>query len=87
MFAKNKTDLIRKLKSLEGKAIMKLIRIESWNDGEFLRVVHKIKTNSIVFIDDTMKECSIDIPKVQELEILENGFKIKNCTYELVKVM
>jgi hypothetical protein len=87
MFAKNKSDLINKLKALEGKAVLKLTRVQSLNDGEFLRILQKIKTNSIVFVDDTLKECSLEIPKVKDLEILENGFRIKNCTYELVKIM
>jgi hypothetical protein len=86
MFAENKSDLSRKLKELEGKAIFKLTRIESLNDGEFLRILHKVKSKNIIFIGNDMKEWVIEIPKAKELEILKNGFKIKNCTYELLEV-
>lgn len=85
MFAKNKKELINKLKSYEGKAIFKLTREKSLNDGEFVRVLHKVRNRDIIFIDENMKECHIDIPKVSDLNIIENGFIIMNCKYELIK--
>ena len=86
MFAKNKTELINKLKALEGKAVFKLIRENSFNDGEFLRVLHKVRNKDIIFIDDNIKECYLNIPNATELKILENGFMVMNCKYELIKI-
>lgn len=85
MFAKNKTELINKLKSFEGKAVFKLIRENSFNDGEFIRILHKVRNRDIIFIDENMKECHINIPKATDLNIIENGFIIINCKYELIR--
>jgi len=86
MFAKNKTDLINKLKSLQGKAIFKLTRTDSFNNGEFIKVLHKVTLDKIILIDNNMQQGSLYFPKANEIEYIENGFKIKNCTLELIKV-
>lgn len=84
--AKNLTQLKKELKEIEGKAILKLIRINSFNDGEFLRVLHKVRTNDLVFWDG-QQECHLGYPKAKDVIINNNGFTIGNCTYKIVNIM
>lgn len=83
--AQNLTQLKKELKELEGKAILKLTRVNSWNDGEFLRILHKVKSDKIVFWDG-QQECALQYPKAKDIIINNNGFIIGNCTYELIEV-
>jgi hypothetical protein len=73
---------MKQLKALEGKALFKLTRINSMNDGIFTRILHKIRQNDIVFWDG--KQLTY-LPK-QGIEFFENGFKVQNCTFELLEV-
>jgi len=82
---KNLNQLKNKLKEIEGKAIFKLTRVSSLNDGEFLRILHKVRQKDIIFYDGE-KEWHLEFPKANELTLIDNGFIIKNCTYELLQV-
>lgn len=83
--AKNLNQLKKELKEIEGKAIFKLIRINSMNDGEFFRVLHKIKNDKIIFWTGE-EESSLYFPPAKEIQFINNGFIVGNCTYELLKV-
>lgn len=84
--AKNFNQLKKELKLLEGRAIFKLTRVNSLKDGEFLRILHKVRPNEIVFYDGEQLT-SLDIKTAKEIEFIENGcFRIKNVTLELLEV-
>jgi hypothetical protein len=74
---------MKQLKTLEGKALFKLTRINSANDGEFTRILHKVRQKDIVFWDGNQLTY---LPR-QGIEFFENGFKVQNCTFELLKIM
>lgn len=84
--AKNFNQLKKELKPLEGKAIFKLTRINSMNDGKFLRVLHKIKNNDIIFYDGN-RLTHLQFKSAKEFIFFDNGFKLANCTYELTDIM
>jgi len=83
--SKNFNQLKKELKPLEGKAIFKLTRTNSMRDGEFLRVLHQIKTNDLVFWDGTQLT-HLNISSAKEVEFIENGFRIRNVTLELIEI-
>jgi hypothetical protein len=83
--AKNFNQLKKELKLIEGKAIFKLTRTESLENGEFLRVLHKVKTDSIVFWDGKQLTY-LNIKHKKDIEFIENGFKYQNVTLELMEV-
>lgn len=83
--AKNFNQLKKELKEIEGKAIFKLTRINTMKDGEFLRVLHKVKTNDLIFWDGE-RLTHLNINSAKDIEFIENGFKIRNVTAELVEV-
>lgn len=83
--ANNFAQLKRELKELEGKAILKLTRINSFNDGEFLRVLHKIKPYEFIFWDG-QQENHLAIKSAKDVIISKKGFTIGNCTYEIVEI-
>lgn len=83
--AKNYSQLKKELKPLEGKAIFKLTRTNSMRDGEFLRVLHQVKTNDLVFYDGEQLT-HLNINSAKEIEFMENGFKVRNVTLELMEV-
>jgi hypothetical protein len=83
--ATNFNQLKRELKALEGKAIFKLTRINSLRDGEFLRILHKVKTNDIVFWDGEQLT-HLNIESAKDIEFIENGFRIRNVTLELLEI-
>jgi hypothetical protein len=83
--AKNFNQLKKELKPLEGKVIFKLTRTNSMRDGEFLRVLHQVKTNELVFFDGEQLT-HLNINSAKELEFIENGFKVRNVTLELLEV-
>lgn len=84
----NWTDLKKQLRSLEGNAIFTLRRVRSFQDGVFHRVLHEVRTHELVFFDGEQLVC-LEVPKSEEykLEFFENGFRYKNCTYTLIKIM
>lgn len=83
--AKNFNQLKKELKEIEGKAIFKLTRSNSLKDGEFLRVLHKVKANDIVFWDGEQLT-HLNIGSAKDIEFINNGFKVKNVTIELMEV-
>jgi len=83
--AKNYNQLKKELKEIEGKAIFKLTRTNSMRDGEFLRVLHKVKTNDIEFWDG-QQITHLNISSAKDIEFINNGFKIRNVTLELMEV-
>ena len=83
--AKNYSQLKKELKPLEGKAIFKLTRTNSMRDGEFLRVLHQVKMNDLVFYDGEQLT-HLNINSAKEIEFMENGFKVRNVTLELMEV-
>ena len=87
--ATNWFQLKKQLRPLVGKAIFKLERTNSLNDGTFFRVLHKVKPHELVFWSNEDGEAYLEIPKEKEtdLEFFENGFKIGNLTYTLERIM
>lgn len=83
--AKNLSQLKKELKEIEGRAIFKLTRTNSMRDGEFLRVLHKVKTNDIVFWDG-QQLTHLNINSAKDVEFIENGFRVRNVTVELIKI-
>lgn len=83
--AKNFSQLKKELKTLEGKGIFKLTRINTTKDGEFLRVLHQVKTNDLVFWDG-QQLTHLRIDSAKEIEFIENGFRIRNVTVELLQI-
>ena len=86
IIAQNFNQLKKELKPLEGKAIFKLTRTNSMKDGEFLRILHKVKQNEIIFYDGTQLT-HLEIKSAKDIEMIENGFRVLNCKYELDKIM
>ena len=83
--AKNLNQLRKELKPLEGKAMFTLTRTNSMNDGVFNRVLHQVKQNELVFFDG--QQLTYLPVSAKEIEFLPDGFKIKNCTYQLNRIM
>lgn len=84
--AKNLNQLRKELKPLEGKAIFKITRTDSLNNGTFNRVLHKVRQNDLILF--TGKELSyLEFGKASDIEFLPDGFKIRNCTIQLDKIM
>lgn len=83
--AKNFNQLKKELKPLEGKAVFKLTRTNSMRDGEFLRILHQVKTKELVFYDGEQLT-HLNIDSVKDVEFIENGFRVKNVTLELLEV-
>jgi len=84
--AKNLNQLRKELKPLEGKAILKITRTDSLNNGTFDRVLHKVRQNDLILF--TGKELSyLEFGKASDIEFLSDGFKIRNCTIQLDKIM
>lgn len=80
--------LKKKLRPLQGKAILELERSKSLNDGKFLRVLHQVKPHELIFFDGKQKSyLTIEKEDEGKIEILENGFKYLNCKYTFLKVM
>ena len=81
-------ELKKQLKPLEGKAIFTLQRVHSFQDGIFHRVLHEVHSHELVFFDGEQL-VYLEIPESEEneLEFFENGFRYKNCTYILEKIM
>lgn len=86
--ATNWKELKKQLRQIQGKAIFKLERADSMNDGTFYRVLHQVKLHEIVFFDDKQKVyLQVDKETEKNIEFIENGFKIGNCTYTLERIM
>lgn len=81
-------ELKKQLRQLQGKAIFELERINSMNDGKFLRVLHQVKPHELVFFDGKEKTyLTVSTDMEKNLQFFENGFSFLNCTYTLKQIM
>ena len=86
--ATNWEELKKQLRQLQGRAIFKLERINSMDDGTFYRVLHQVKSHELVFFDGRQSVyLHVDARTESEIEYFENGFRVENCTYILEKIM
>jgi len=86
--ATNWEELKKQLRQLQGRAIFKLERINSMDDGTFYRVLHQVKPHGLVFFDGRQSVyLQVDVRTENKIEYFENGFMIGNCTYILEKIM
>ena len=84
----NWKELKKQLRKIEGKAVFKLKRINSMNDGTFYRVLHKVKSHELVFFDGkNLVYLPIGIEEENNIKHIENGFIVGNCTYILDIIM
>lgn len=82
--ATNWKELKKQLRQMQGKAVFKLERINSMNDGTFYRVLHQVKPHELVFFDGKqLVYLQIGAEIESKIEYFENGFKVGNCTYTL----
>jgi len=81
-------ELKKQLRPLQGKAIFELERVNSMKDGKFLRVLHQVKPNEIIFFDGKQKVYfQVSSEEEKKISFFENGFNFLNCTYTLKQVM
>mgnify|MGYP004440715151 CR=1 FL=1 len=86
--ATNWRELKKQLRQIQYKAVFKMERINSMNDGTFYRVLHRVKPHELVFFDGKqLVYLNIDAEKENKIEYFENGFRIENCTYTLEQIM
>lgn len=86
--ATNWKELKKQLRQIQGKAIFKLERVNSMNDGTFYRVLHQVKPHELVFFDGKQQVyLQVNEGEEKQIEYLENGFRIKNCTYILDRII
>lgn len=86
--ATNWKELKNQLRQIQGKAVFKLKRVNSMNDGTFYRVLHQVKPHELVFFDGKQPMyLQVDTRTESEIEYFENGFRIWNCTYTLDRIM
>lgn len=86
--ATNWKELKKQLRQIQGKAVFKLERVNSMNDGTFYRVLHQVKPHELVFFDGKQPVyLQVDARTESEIEYFKNGFKIANCTYTLNRIM
>ena len=86
--ATNWEELKKQLRQLQGRAIFKLERINSMDDGAFYRVLHQVKSHELVFFDGRQSVyLHVDAGTESKIEYFENGFRVGNCTYILEKIM
>lgn len=86
--ATNWEELKKQLRQLQGRAIFKLERINSMDDGTFYRVLHQVKLHELVFFDERQSVyLHVDAGTESKIEYFENGFRVGNCTYILEKIM
>lgn len=77
-------ELKKALRKIQGKAIFELTRVNSLNDGVFVRVLHQVKPHQLVFFDGKqLVSLDISTEVEQNIEFFENGFKFLNCIYIL----
>ena len=86
--AKTWTELKKHQRKIQGKAVFELTRIESLNNGTFLRVLHQVKPHELVFFDGKqLTHLVINADAEQNIIFFKNGFTFKNCTYALKAIM
>ena len=86
--ATNWKELKKQLRQMQGKAAFKLERVNSVEDGTFYRILHQVKPHELVFFDGKqLVYLPVGTKTESEIEYFENGFRIKNCTYTLDRIM
>ena len=86
--ATNWKELKKQLRQIQGKAVFKLERVNSMNDGTFYRVLHQVKPHELVFFNGKQSVyLQVDTETESKIEYFENGFRIENCTYTLDRIM
>lgn len=74
-------ELKKRLRPLEGVVIFTLTRVNSLNDGTFIRILHRVKPHELVFFDGIQLTY---LPLIEEeLTLLDNGFIQRNCTFTI----
>ena len=74
--ATNWKELKKQLRQIQGKAVFKLERVNSMNDGTFYRVLHQVKPHELVFFDGKQPVyLQVDIRTESEIEYFENVLK------------
>ena len=77
-------ELKKQLRTLEGKAVFRMKRVNSFHNGIFHRILHEVQPHNLVFwyVEQMVH---LDVPEKEEhkLTFFENGFRFANCTYEL----
>ena len=85
--ATNWEELKKQLRQIRGKAVFKLERVNSMNDGTFYRVLFQVNPHELVFFDGKqLVYLPVDTETESKIEYFENGFRIRNCTYTLERV-
>lgn len=86
--ATNWKELKKQLHPLQGKAVFKLERVNSMNNGTFYRVLHQVNPHELVFFDGkNLAYLQVAAEIESEIEYFDNGFRIGNCTYTLDRIM
>lgn len=86
--ATNWKELKKQLRQIQGKAVFKLERVNSMNDGTFYRVLHQVKPHELVFFNGKQSVyLQVDTETESKIEYFENGFRIENYTYTLDRIM
>lgn len=86
--ATNWKELKKQLRQMQGKAVFKLERVNSMDNGTFYRVLHQVKPHELVFFDGKQSVyLQVDAVTENKIEYFENGFRIGNCTYTLERIM
>ena len=81
-------ELKKQLRTLEGKAAIRMTRVNSFHNGIIHRILHEVQSHNLVFWDGEQL-VYLDVPEEEEdkLTFIENGFRFAKCTYEQEKVM
>lgn len=86
--ATNWKELKKQLRQIQGKAVFKLERVNSMNDGTFYRVLHQVKPHELVFFNGKQAVyLPVDTETESKIEYFKNGFRIGNCIYTLERIM
>ena len=75
-------ELKKQLRTLEGKAVFRMTRVNSFHNGIFHRILHEVQPHNLVFWDGEQL-VYLDVPEEEEDKLTF----FENCTYELEKVM
>lgn len=67
--ATNWKELKKELKQIQGKAVFKLERVNSMNDGTFYRVLHTETENKIVYFENGFRigNCTYILDRIMEV--------------------
>lgn len=85
--ATNWKELKKQLRQIHGKAIFKLERVNSTNNGTFYRALFQVNSHELVFFDGKqLVYLPVDTETESKIEYFKNGFRIGNCTYTLDRI-